>query len=449
MSGTFQKIFTLILALCLHSLGSTIQAQESDSLKLPFAISHQKRLSEEDLKNKKEGAYLTGIPDFSSDPVNGFGYGGEASLFFNGKRSDPFFAYTAYRAKIDLTLFNTTRNQREAMIKADIPYIFNTRWRLRFEGGYEKNPNLLYFGITPKTLDPLAYYPGQDSSQAEVTDARYSDYAGSLTGIDVHYDNYIKEEYIVNISGERSYLDSKLRLLIGFEAAHFNITTFPGNSRLRNDARHKDVPGMGKGHVTIEQLGIIYDTRDLETDPGQGVFAEITNELSLKTLGSAFNFNKTFMHVNYYHNLLKQKAKKLVLALRVAGGYTAGNAPFFEYQDQWSSEGSIEGLGGANTLRGYKQGRFLGRTMTFNNLELRYRFAKATFLKQHFALVAVPFFDIGEVSDRVGGVFQASNYRYSEGMGMRIVWNVNTVLRFDYAVSHEDRQFFFNLAHAF
>src|SRR4051812_20266175 len=81
------------------------RAQQSDTTKkLPFAIAREKRNSDLDLKNKKEGAYVTGVPDLSSDPVNGFGYGGEGSVFFNGKRTDPFFAYTSYRARLDLRL---------------------------------------------------------------------------------------------------------------------------------------------------------------------------------------------------------------------------------------------------------------------------------------------------------------------------------------------------------
>ncbi|MBS1634643.1 MAG: BamA/TamA family outer membrane protein [Bacteroidetes bacterium] len=425
-------------------------AQNADSLKLPFAIAKEKRLPEEDLANKKEGCYVTGVPDLSSDPVNGFGYGGEGSLFFNGKRSDPFFAYTPYRAKLDLVLFNTTRKQREAMLRLDIPYVFNTKWRLRLEGGYESNPNLLYFGTTEKTLNGLSYFQDSDSSKTRVTNASYQDYEKhGLVGDNRFYNTYIKEEYILNVSGERSFLDGKLRTLVGYEIAQVGITTFAGNSMLQSDFAQHKILGVGKNTVGIIQVGLIYDTRDLETDPSQGIFAELTNELSMKKLGSAFDFNKTFFHANLYQNLLPKRVKKLVLALRIAGGYTQGNSPFFEYQDQWSSEGSIEGLGGAHTLRGYKQARFLGRVMTFNNLELRYRFAQAKILKQHLAFAAVPFADAGGVWDELSRVGNFNNYRVSEGMGLRIIWNVNTVLRFDYAVSQEDRQFFFNLSHTF
>src|ERR1700728_1046977 len=93
-------VFSLVCSASL-SIGQVKDSLVKDSLKLPFEISEEERLSTEDLKNKKEGAYLTGVPDLSSDPVNGFGAGAEAQLFFDGKRTDPFFAYTPYRAEID------------------------------------------------------------------------------------------------------------------------------------------------------------------------------------------------------------------------------------------------------------------------------------------------------------------------------------------------------------
>ena len=424
---------------------------KSDTLKLPFAIHDEKMLSEEDLANKKEGTYVTGVPDLSSDPVNGFGYGAEGTIYFNGKKSDPFFKYTAYRAKIDVALFNTTKSQREIKVAVDIPYILDTKWRFRGEMAYEVNPNHLYFGINSQTtVQGLSYYPNGDITQPLVTNASYSDYERSLTGINQFYNTYKKQEAILNISMERSFMEGRLRTLVGFESAKLKLDPFPGNSLLQNDFNSGIIRGVGKNMLTFVQLGLIYDSRDLETDASKGVFAELTNELALKALGSQFNFNKTFAHVNYYHKVLPSIFKKMVFAGRVAIGYTAGNSPFYEYQDQWSSEGSIEGLGGGKTLRGYKQCRYLDRVMQFNNFELRYRFSQFTLLKQHIALSAVPFFDIGAVWNKGGDITkQLKNYRYNEGLGLRIAWNVNTILRFDYAISKEDHQFFFSLGHSF
>ena len=431
---------------------------------LPFAIADEKQLSDEDLADKKEGMYVTGVPELSSDPINGFGYGAEGALYFNGKKTDPFFKYTPYRAEITAVLFNTTKNQREAAVGVDIPYVFNSKWRLRGEAAYEINPNLLYFGINESSLDKLSYYPNNDHNAPPVTNSRYKAYENNLSTVQNDstshfYNGYTKQEAILNISAEHVYFDSKMRLLVGFEAAQVNISAYDGSTkyqgaveratRITQDYNAGKIVGLGKNFIDIVQVGAVWDTRDLEPDPSKGVFAEVTNELSLRPLGSKFNFNKTFGQVKVYKKILPSVFKKLIFAGRYGMGYTAGNAPFFEYQDQWSSEGSIEGLGGPTTLRGYKQSRFLGRLMNFANLELRYRFTQFDLFKQHFALSAVPFFDIGGVWNGFSDFNKFGNYRYNEGLGLRIAWNVNTIIRLDYAYSQEDAQFFFNLAHAF
>src|SRR5277367_1295925 len=85
-NGHWREIVVLLfLFFELNSLVAHSQTKP-DTLKLPFAIADEKRLSDEDIKDKKDGAYVTGTPDFSSDPVNGFGYGGEGSIYFDGKR---------------------------------------------------------------------------------------------------------------------------------------------------------------------------------------------------------------------------------------------------------------------------------------------------------------------------------------------------------------------------
>lgn len=429
-----------------------LQAQapaDSAKLLLPFAISSEKKLPDDELSQKKEGVYITGVPDISSDPINGFGAGAEGSVFFNGKKTDPFFAYTPYRAELDVAVFITTKLQKEIKIALDIPYILNTKWRLRAEAAYEINPNLLYFGVTEESLKPLGYYPN-NSSQQPVTHASYTDYNNSLTGNKVYYNTYTKKEAVLNISMERSFYQGRLRTLIGYEIAHVNLSSpLNDSSLLHQEVMQNKIKGFGNNMVSFIQAGLIYDTRDLETDPTNGSFAELTNEISLVALGSQFNFNKTFFHYNLYKSLFPKKLKRFVFAGRIAIGYTQGNAPFYEYQDEWSSEGSIEGLGGGSTLRGYKQSRFLGRVMQFNNFELRCKFAQAKLLKQTFAFSAVPFFDIGAVWNDMTRIGHLENYRYSEGIGLRVAWNINTILRFDYALSKEDRQFFFSLGHVF
>lgn len=446
-----RKIKYLIsLTLLLVLIGNKNFGQQKDSTILPFAISDEKRLPEDELKVKKEGIYAVAIPNFSSDPINGFGAGAEGAFFYNGKRSDPFFAFTPYRMQLNLGIYITTRSQKQLYLKMDIPYIFNTKWRLRAILGYGKNPNGLYFGINEKTLAPLSYYPDNNPQKPIVNNASYSNYEANLVGGKAFYNTYSEQGGFINPTIERSYNKGRLRILLGYELDIFNYSTPLNDSALlHQDADAKKITGFTNNLISFALAGLIYDTRDLETDPSKGVFAELTNGLSLTALGSQYNFNKTFFHYNIYQPLLPRIFKRLTFAGRIGIGYIQGNAPFFEYMGQWTSEAYISALGGGNTLRGYKQSRFVSRVIEFTNVEARWRFAKLNFLKQNLAFSAVPFFDVGGVWDGLNRLNHTENLRYSEGLGMRIAWNLNTILRFDYAISKEDKQFFFSLGHTF
>lgn len=438
---------------------------------LPFAIADEKRLDADELAEKKEGRFLTGLPQISSDPVSGFGLGADGFFYFNGTKADPFFEYTPYRAKLELHVFATNKSQKEILFGADVPYLFGSKWRMRVEGGYEDNPNLLYFGKSAATLGPLVY-----GGQAKPTYESYADAQDTIRpgGVgeaaqvtDLLYNTYRKREAKLDLQFERSFLDSTLRIVGGFEAANVQITTFDGQtsdardpatgarrpvpngtSLLTQDERNNGLVGVGYNFITIAQLGIVYDTRDLEPDPSRGVFVELTGEFSSKLLGSNRDFTKFFLHGKYFVPILPSVFDKLVFAARGALEYTDGDAPFYEYQDGWSTEGSIEGLGGLRTLRGYKDFRFLSRWMGYVNLELRYRFADCRWLGQHFAFMAVPFFDTGRVWDKLSDL-GIGGFKSNGGLGLRIAWNQSTILMFDYAMSSEDQQFFFNFGHIF
>ncbi len=449
----FKKNLSVSLILFVLSIDS-IWAQTNNPTdssttirKLPFAIAKEKKIDQEELDAKKEGISVTGIPDVSSDPINGQGIGAEGSVFFNGKRSDPFFAYTPYRAELKLAVFITNKAQKELRLGIDIPYIANTKWRLRTEAAYSVDPNQIFFGVTEKSLSALSY---TNASNEIVNNASFKNYENSLTGNKSFYNTYTKTEAVVNVSGERSFFEGRVRLLVGYEIAGINISSpLNDSSYLHTEYLSGQITGFGKNRISLLQTGIIYDTRDLETDPSRGIFAEITNELSSTALGSQYNFNKTFVHVNGYYSILPKKFKKVVLCGSFGLGNTSGAAPFFEYPDVWSSEGDIDGMGGSRTLRGFKQARFAAPVMQYTNFELRCRFMQLKILKQNLVFSGVPFFDEGGVWNSLSRINHLENLRYSEGLGLRIAWNANTILRFDYAFSKEDHQFFFQLGHTF
>ena len=96
-----------LLAIFLTPLIATnIYAQSADTI----SFIQSKRMSEADLAKKREGKFVTGIPDFSSDPVTGFGLGVRTNIYWNGKRTNPFFAYTPYLAKRQLINIEVVEN---------------------------------------------------------------------------------------------------------------------------------------------------------------------------------------------------------------------------------------------------------------------------------------------------------------------------------------------------
>jgi len=135
----------------------------------PFA--RARRLSPADLAKKRQGAFVTGLPDLSSDPVAGFGYGARVNVIWNGGRADPLFAYTPYRAKLRVGAYNTTAEQRELVLSLDVPYVRGTRWRVKVDAVAGTTPAKLYFGLTEATLGPLRLPSG-----GSTTYATYADY---------------------------------------------------------------------------------------------------------------------------------------------------------------------------------------------------------------------------------------------------------------------------------
>lgn len=446
-----------------------VKAQEKDSL----SFIKSKRMSDADLEKKKEGTFITGIPDFSSDPVTGFGFGARTNIYWNGNRDNPLFPYTPYLMKLTANAAYYTSNARELILKLDVPYYKGTRWRFKVDFKAQQNPANLYFGLTESTLGQLRLPSDENttfSTYAAFDRARKTLRPGGVGEADFVTDalsNRFREtEYMLNLKADYALGKGKWRIMGGYEIQHLSYATFEGMeaeaidpitgqtttapngiSLLRRDFEDELISGVDGGWVSIIQTALIFDTRDFEPDPTKGYYFEIANEYSSKYIGSQFDFDKLFIQGRAYQKI--PVGKRTVLAGRFGVGNIFGNnAPFFEFQDQWSPEGSINALGGRQSLRGYRANRFLARSMWFTNVELRVRLAETKLGKQRFAFGVAPFFDAGTVRDRWQEL-NFKNIKTSYGGGLRIAWNQSTILSFDYGRSKEDRLFYFGIGQAF
>lgn len=465
-----RRFFAII---CLMISFLAVNAQEKDTL----SFIKSKRMSDADLEKKKEGTFITGIPDFSSDPVTGFGFGVRSNIYWNGKRDNPLFAYTPYLMKLKANAAYYTSNARELALSLDVPYFRGTRWRFKIDFKAQQNPANLYFGLTEETLGDL-HLPSNDSTTFSTY--RSFDKARKMLRpgghgeadfvTDALSNRFRETEFMLNLKADYAIGKGKWRIMAGYEIQLLRYKTFEGMeadatdpishhstkapngmSLLRRDFDQGLISGLNGGWVSIIQTALIYDTRDFEPDPTKGMYFEVANEYSGKYIGSQFDFNKLFIQYRFYQKL--PFGKRTVVAGRIGAGNVFGsNAPFFEFQDQWSPDGSINALGGKQSLRGYRANRFLARTVAFANIELRYRIAEVKLGKgkhsQHFAFGVAPFFDAGTVRDHWQDL-SFRNIKFSYGAGARIAWNQSTILFFDYGMSKEDRLFYFGIGQAF
>lgn len=462
-----RSLLTFMLLLTNYVL---FYSQSKDTL----SFIKSKKMSDADLAKKKEGTFWTGIPDISSDPVTGFGFGLRSNIYWNGTRDNPFFAYTPYLAKLKANAAYYTTNARELVLSLDVPYYKGSRWRFRVDFKAQQNPSNLYFGSSEYTLGELRLPSTPTGGQ---TFATYNEYdkarkklrRGDSTEFffvtDALSNRFRETEYMLNLKADYALGKGKWRIMYGYEIQHLSYKTFEGftaeaidstgkittapngTSLLRRDFERGLIHGLDGGWISIVQTALIYDTRDFEPDPSRGVYFELANEFSNQVIGSQFNFNKLFFQGRYYRKI--PLGPRTVFTARAGVGNIFGSkAPFFEYQDQWSPDGSINAMGGRQSLRGYRANRFLARSLWFSNIELRVRLAETKIRKQRFSFTVVPFFDAGTVRDKWQDL-NFKNVKTSYGGGLRIAWNQSTVLSFDYGISNEDKLFFFGIGQIF
>lgn len=451
---------------------SISHAQTQDSL----SFIKSKRMSDADLAKKNEGTFFTGLPEASSDPVTGFGLGARINVYWNGKRDNPLFPYTPYLMKLKANAAYYTSNARELVLSLDVPYYKGTRWRFKVDFKAQQNPANLYFGLTDATLGNLSLpsdpnttfsaYEEYDQARKTLRPGETGETGEDAFVTDALSNRFRETEFMLNLKADYALGNGKWRLMGGYEIQHLSYKTFEGTeadainpatgketvapngfSLLQRDFESGKISGLDGGWVSILQTALIYDTRDFEPDPTKGAYFEIANEYSSNLIGSQFDFDKLFIQGRFYQKL--PLGSRTVLAGRIGVGHIFGNnAPFFEFQDQWSPDGSVNALGGKHSLRGYRANRFLSRSMWFANLELRYRAVEAKLGKQQFGFGIAPFFDAGTVRNH----WQDLNFKdikYAYGVGLRVAWNQSTIIFLDYGVSKEDKLLYFGIGQAF
>lgn len=421
-------------------------------------------LTPDDLARKNERGYVTGLPLLAFSTDLGFGAGARAYYYWNGLRSDERFATTAYLHRVFLQAFFSTRGLQFHWLDYDAPRIFRSPYRVRSQLIFGRNINSNYFGLGDQALAPLGF-PGAAGSYSQ-----YDDYAEAQRRIvdGVAYTKYDQYELVRPLfiaSVERLLARDRVRVLAGYGFTYAVVRDYTGKrvdatgddgaatsatsarTRLRADCDAGELIGCGGGREGFLRLGLSYDTRDFEPDPNSGVFADLAIDAASVALGSEYDYLRVLGAVRGYVSPAPQLTD-LVLAGRAFLQVQTAGTPFFSQDSLPFTEDFRNGLGGHRTLRGYRQNRFVGRTMAALTAEARWTFTRFELWRQKFALIAVPFVDVGRSFDH-SGALTWRDWRTSYGGALRVSWNLATIVTIDYGRSAEDAGLYINFGHIF
>ncbi|MBI2251229.1 MAG: BamA/TamA family outer membrane protein [Armatimonadetes bacterium] len=153
-------------------------------------------------------------------------------------------------------------------------------------------------------------------------------------------------------------LNDDLKVLFSIRREQLNISTNP-KSNFRPI-------GLAAGAINSTTLSGIYDTRDDVLNPYEGNFINASVETAGGIYKGSYTFSKWQGEIRKYFPLKNNKT----LAMRLWGGYIAGNSPATEYFY----------TGGTDTIRAYSDNAFFGTKMILLNLEFRFPIAKIQML---------------------------------------------------------------------
>lgn len=220
------------------------------------------------------------------------------------------------------------------------------------------------------------------------------------------------------------------------------------------------------GPVRSATARLVNNTRDFDRDPAAGWYRSFslefgnadvveqfttldpndppanTNGLIIEDANVKGPFQKLQVDIRHYWSKGGRKEaptdKRTTVAARILGGFSNGDLPFFE---QFF-------VGGAETLRGYREDRFWGDKMLVLSVEYRRPVSQG--------LTGVLFVDYGDawgapktysISDSFSQ-HEGFSPKIGTGLGLRVNTPIGN-LRFDYGIGSDGARTHFSIGHAF
>ena len=410
------------------------------------------------LRNKKEGINIQPIPAIGYDAEQGLNLGVLGEIFNNGSKDDPFFRTAPYRWKLSTAAVLTTSGTQRYIGYFDHPYFLESPYRLRAFLGYDRDDNANYFGVGDDGNQKL-HFPGSPNFFNHFDD--YQDAIEQRTNGTTYakFNKWKSQDTIWGLVGERDLFGGIVRPLLGLQFRYTHVGDYTGEqvdakggsaienpTKLLTDHQAGVIDGFDGGWDNYLKAGISVDTRDFEPDPSSGILGQVVSEISTRYLGSDFDYQRVTSSLSGYQDVLPGDGR-LVLAGRGLYSMQFGSVPFYNLHTLAQAERDREGLGAFESLRGYKRERFIGQSAVLVGSELRWSITEWNFWNQNLRPILTPFIDAGRAFD--GTALKLEDWHLGYGIGLKLAWNLATIVSFDYGVSQEDSVFYMELGHQF
>jgi outer membrane protein assembly factor BamA len=237
---------------------------------------------------------------------------------------------------------------------------------------------------------------------------------------------------------------SSARYLFGYGLARVTTDALPFDSGTTLFAADFATPQ--EGTIGFLRTGVVWDTRDRESGPTRGTWAEVLAQRVDRAFGATDEYTRVSATVRQYVPI----RNNLVGAVRVFAQQTNGDIRAFDMSTLQSSYKNQEGLGGSNSIRGVARNRFIGKGVVLTNTELRWKFKEFSLRGKPAFLLASGFVDAGRVwANSIQGDELLKDLHTGYGGGLRIGLGPSFVVAVDYGKSAESSALYIGLGYLF
>jgi outer membrane protein assembly factor BamA len=380
----------------------------------------------------KTGWNFGPLPVVGFDSDLGFQYGLCCDIFNYGDGTN----YPQYDYKINVEASTYTKGSSVLRTYGDFKQLIPDG-KLFFDVTYFNAPKFGFYGYNgyAQKYDPELIVPITPVSVPADAKSGY---------------NYMSRNQFRALASVRKTITGNLSWAAGFAFYHIktgslSLKDYEGQSTLYDEYRRLNLirdDEKDGGNVTQLRAGIIYDSRDHDSDPTKGENIEMSIVYAPDIIDRR-GYSNLGLHLSICQ-YLPVFTQRLTFAYRaLVQANLDGEIPFYftnNINSMFFRKMYTEGLGGNASVRGLNRNGVLGEGFFMLNAELRWRIIDFKFINQNWQIATNPFFDMGSilqpfrVQDQKGsGLYQGDEMasHYSAGLGIKLIMNHNMIISFE------------------